>query len=455
MTAALLFFEIVSVSLSAAVLAGVLLLLRAVFRKSSQRLRILFWIPLGLRLSLPLLIPQKAAKLMHSLLIEVPRLTKDRGAYLAHYLENNTASAPSVSDYAVGLVTYGKAFYVALLLWAVVSSGLLLRGLFLHFCMRKRLADSVPVHDCIYRNEHIADPFTMGVLHPKIFLPFSVSKEDEAFILAHEKGHVARKDCLWKNIAYLFVCIYWFNPVLLAAYYLFCGDIEKACDETVLAGKDRIYRSEYARILVEMSSRKKPRTSLSYVILRFEENRLEERIKAIMIPRKDTTFIRCAGKITVVGLCAALIVLLLLPFNGRNGFAVKCLDSMEMFVRNNEMPFWIEGTIVGYSQDYKGRRIVVLEGRQIKIDAHGQITHTEESLDTFYLLFSEESTQVICYFDEYYSGEADLYDTRVFAQIDEGTVGQFFHMIHGASPGKSYDPYPWIVDFAAYVQATP
>ena len=84
-------------------------------------------------------------------------------------------------------------------------------------------------------SDDISSPFTMGILKPCIFLSTKTKTEDSKYIIAHELTHIKRKDYMWKQLGFLILAIHWFNPLVWVAYYLFCKDIELACDEKVVS----------------------------------------------------------------------------------------------------------------------------------------------------------------------------------------------------------------------------
>lgn len=84
-------------------------------------------------------------------------------------------------------------------------------------------------------SDDISSPFTMGILNPCIFLSTKTKTEDLKYIIAHELTHIKRKDYMWKQLGFLILAIHWFNPLVWVAYYLFCKDIEFACDEKVVS----------------------------------------------------------------------------------------------------------------------------------------------------------------------------------------------------------------------------
>ncbi len=85
-----------------------------------------------------------------------------------------------------------------------------------------------------------------------IILPENFSDEEKYHILLHELCHFAHYDNIKLWAALAIVCINWFNPIVWAAFKLFCTDIEMLCDERVLKITDK--KREYAQVLVKSSA---------------------------------------------------------------------------------------------------------------------------------------------------------------------------------------------------------
>lgn len=52
-----------------------------------------------------------------------------------------------------------------------------------------------------------------------------------------------------KPLAFLLLAVYWFNPLLWAAYILLCRDMEYACDEAVLRDLEEPDKRAYSQAL--------------------------------------------------------------------------------------------------------------------------------------------------------------------------------------------------------------
>ena len=98
-------------------------------------------------------------------------------------------------------------------------------------------------------------PFLWGIFKPTIYLPTDLEPEEMRYIVAHEQFHKKRKDYLIKIAVFLVVAIHWFNPLVWAAYTLFCRDMEISCDEAVLLEFKENIRKQYAGRLLKYAAR--------------------------------------------------------------------------------------------------------------------------------------------------------------------------------------------------------
>ncbi len=117
----------------------------------------------------------------------------------------------------------------------------------------RRLVGSIRTQKDVYVTDRINAPFTLGLLRPKIYLPYSLEKEYYESVILHERVHIARKDVWMKYLAIGTLGLFWFQPILWFAYRLFINDMESACDEAVLRKKGVEFREEYARSLLEVT----------------------------------------------------------------------------------------------------------------------------------------------------------------------------------------------------------
>lgn len=194
----------------------------------------------------------------------------------------------------------GAALFAAWVLWG-------------HLRSRRIYASSLPVREDfvldwlaahplrrpvqVRASDRIASPLTYGALYPVVLLPSGMDWDDKAalaWVLAHEHTHIRRFDAVRKALLAAALCLHWFNPMVWIMYILANRDIELACDEAVLRGRDD--REGYALALLGLEERRGNFTG-TY----FSQNALEERIRAIM-KRKH---------ISVTALIAVLVVMCL------------------------------------------------------------------------------------------------------------------------------------------------
>ena len=98
----------------------------------------------------------------------------------------------------------------------------------------------------LYGSREVREPFVIGFRQPILILP---EKEYGSrvlhFIFLHECYHIRHRDTFYKLFLLLMQSLLWFQPfiyLLKAAGY---RDVEVACDEAVVEGRDMAERKEY------------------------------------------------------------------------------------------------------------------------------------------------------------------------------------------------------------------
>ena len=100
--------------------------------------------------------------------------------------------------------------------------------------IKRKIGTAVLLRDNIYQSETVVSPFVLGIIKPKIYLPFNICEKDMESVIIHEQAHIHRKDYLWKPLGFLLLMLHWFNPLVWLGYILLCRDIEVACDERAI-----------------------------------------------------------------------------------------------------------------------------------------------------------------------------------------------------------------------------
>lgn len=101
----------------------------------------------------------------------------------------------------------------------------------------------------------VAAPVTVGVFAPKIILPSTWRRwpqEKLSAVLAHEQAHVRRRDPLFRWLAHVNRCVFWFHPLAWWLERTLAATAEDACDDAAVRAIGATQR--YAEILVETAN---------------------------------------------------------------------------------------------------------------------------------------------------------------------------------------------------------
>ncbi len=297
-------------SLSAAVLTGVVVLLRFLLRKAPKRVLCLLWLLVAVRLLCPAL-PRSGASLMPP---GGTAAVSDRQIVSAVDAALPVLELETPWDHAVNQAV-GEAQNVRVstetspgqylpLLWAAGTLAMLLYALVSFLRLRRRTAASVPFSGKAYLCDGADSPFILGVLRPRIFLPSGLEELQLSHVLAHERAHLRRLDQLWKPLGFLLLAVHWFNPALWLAYILFCRDMELACDERAVRDLDPAARADYAQALLDLS---RPGRAVAACPLAFGEAGVKQRVKNVLNYRKPAFWIILGA--VVLGLLSAVFFL--------------------------------------------------------------------------------------------------------------------------------------------------
>jgi TonB family protein len=124
----------------------------------------------------------------------------------------------------------------------------------------------------LFVSEHVESPILLGLLSPKLILPSNFltiySHEQQQLIIAHEICHFDRNDIYWNLLAFAFIALFWFHPLIWLAYIRFRRDQELSCDQTTLARKPLDSRINYSRALLITAQQKQ---RLAFAHLSFNE----------------------------------------------------------------------------------------------------------------------------------------------------------------------------------------
>ena len=166
--------------------------------------------------------------------------------------------------------------------------------------LRKSLVGAVRVRGNIYVADYITTPFVLGIFRPRIYLLSSLSEQEQEYILRHEQYHICRGDHIFKLLAYVALCIHWFNPLVWLAFLLFSKDMEMSCDEAVIKKLGEDVRADYSASLLNLATNN---AIMFGMPLAFGEVDTKGRIKNLAAWKKPTFWVTIGAiLICIVGI---------------------------------------------------------------------------------------------------------------------------------------------------------
>ena len=320
------FIELVNRSIAASWLVLAVLVLRLLLRKGPRWASVLLWGLVGFRLVCPFtlesalsLLPSGETVPENIMLSPAPAL--DSGVAAVDRVVNPIVTESFTPSPGASANPLQVIIPLLALVWAAGVLALCLYTLVSWLRLRRRVAEAVPVRDNIFESDRAPTPFVFGLVRPRIYLPTALPAEARGPVIAHEEAHIARRDHWWKPLGFVLLAVYWFNPLLWAAYILFCRDIELACDERVVRGMGPGQRADYSQALLECST---GRRALGACPLAFGEVGVKARVKAALHYKKPA-FWAVAGALVLCAVVAA--VFLTDPLTPRYDFAENAIVS--------------------------------------------------------------------------------------------------------------------------------
>ncbi|MBQ5544412.1 MAG: M56 family metallopeptidase [Clostridia bacterium] len=298
------FLKIFGMSLEASVVVVAVLLLRLLFRNIPKWLHCLMWALVAVKLLCPI-VPESPVSLMpaQNLVergISESTITQSLDApsesvptVQADTTDMNRAEplSPSHDIRQFGQTTESKPSLetIGSRVWLVGMGLLTLYAAAAYLAMKRKLAEAVPLEKGkpIYLCDRIDSAFVWGIVRPKIYLPFGMSEKNRRQVMAHEQAHLRRCDHLTKALAFGLAVVYWFNPAVWVAYFLYCRDIELACDESALRGKGTEERRVYSLALLECATQRNSFRLHNALSVNFGELAVKTRV-ANLFRRKTT-----------------------------------------------------------------------------------------------------------------------------------------------------------------------
>lgn len=353
-----LFNLVVSSSIMASLLVGLILVVKHLFRdKLEARWHYYIWFLLIIRLALPTL-PASFFSLYN--LLPAKLLTPSGAISLALGSEANLTSSNQPETWPAERTPTGdpgqdsapvsqfppgepsrpvQSEQVGMILFGVWLAGAAIMAVRIIGIQRKfygnmklaRPVDSSLIHkifdDCkkqmgvrsditLLETDVLRSPVLFGVVRPRLLLPADSARKLQAeqlrHVFLHELAHLKRHDIVLNLLTTGLQVVHWFNPIISYGFYRMQEDQELSCDALVLARLQPERIREYGQTIVsllELTSQ--PPQLPSLVGISGSKSLNRRRITMVALWKKRSL------KWTVIGLLAAIIISVVALTNAR------------------------------------------------------------------------------------------------------------------------------------------
>ena len=355
-----LFLKIVNMSISASWLVVAVLILRLVLKKAPKWVNVLLWGIVAVRLICPFsfesalsLIP--SAETFSEKIISGPSFDVQTGITPIDNRINDYLGDRYFEGVTVPTNNGNNVMTILTIVWIIGILLLVAYTVISYWRLNRKVDTAVRYKDNIFQSENVSSPFVLGIINPRIYLPFSMNEQDMEHVVAHEQAHIRRKDHWWKPLGFLLLTIYWFNPLMWLAYVLLCRDIELACDEKVIKELGNEQRADYTQALVACSVN---RRMIAACPLAFGEVGVKERVKSVMNYKKPAFWVIIIAVIVCVGVAVCFLTN---PKQDRYTLRIVVpAGSQEEFVYTDEEVSTVRNSIKIWSGDGLGDTEVLL-----------------------------------------------------------------------------------------------
>ena len=280
------------------------LLVRLILRRLPKKYSYLLWSVVGIRMLFQIRLPARFSllSLWHFLmqrisgirfLTDSPKVTNmQRLTDLQAGTQNlqpagQLITGQTVTGAAQGLSQAGSGLgsgvdqilQICMFIWIAGVIALMLYGIISYLKCRRITAQAVHMEANIWECDHLTTPFVLGIIKPRIYIPFHLTVEEKPYILAHETYHIRRGDPIVRLFAFVLLAAYWINPFVWIAYFLMIRDMEMSCDEAVLLQLGTQIRKAYSNSLLTFATGRK---QVTFSPLAFGESNTSGRIKNIL-----------------------------------------------------------------------------------------------------------------------------------------------------------------------------
>lgn len=297
-----IFLKLLNMSISASWLVLAVLILRLFLKNTPKWITCILWGIVALRLIMPFAVESGLSLIPSAEVIPQDIISSQAPAIHSGIPAVNSTVNPVVTQRVMQEENLmEKIFSVASVVWAAGAAAMVAYSVISYALLRHRVRASILLRDNIYVCDNVASPFVFGFFRPRIYIPSGMEEGQLAYVLAHEKAHIRRGDHCWKPLSFWLLSVYWFNPLLWVAYILLCRDIERACDEKVIAQMDSADKKGYSQALVACSVH---RRMIMACPVAFGEIGVKARIKGVLSYKKPAFWVILA----TVAACGVIAV---------------------------------------------------------------------------------------------------------------------------------------------------
>ena len=279
-----IFLKLLNMSIAASWLVLAVIVLRVCLKKAPSWIVCLLWGIVALRLLMPFTLESDLSLIPSAEVIPMDMAVTETPAIYSGIPALNSAVNPVVTQrFAADEGGIGNQLHYAAAVWLAGVVLMLGYSAVTYWKLYRRIGASISFRENVYLCDDVESPFLLGIFRPRIYLPSDLPEEQMVYVLAHENAHIKRRDNLWKPLGFLLLTLYWFNPLLWVAYILLCRDIERACDEKVIARMDPAGKVGYSTALVACSVH---RRMVMVCPVAFGEVSVKSRIKGVLNYKK-------------------------------------------------------------------------------------------------------------------------------------------------------------------------
>lgn len=219
-----IFLELLNNAVISSILIIAVMITRVCIKKAPKWITCVLWGMVAIKLVLPFSIESMLSLIPSSKPIpvdieyqSVPQIESGVTAInnvVNPVLESNFTSSDMASVNPMQVVVS-----VASTVWIIGAVILCLYLFTSYFLLRKKVAASQNIFENVYMCDDVSNPFILGIIRPRIYLPSGLEQETIECVLEHEKAHLKRFDHIWKPLGFFILTVYWFNPLCWVAMF--------------------------------------------------------------------------------------------------------------------------------------------------------------------------------------------------------------------------------------------